>query len=282
MIRRCQKLSSLLALLATLTTAPIGAKGESAGWHAVPGPSAGPSRVIGSYANGCIAGAVALPSEGPGYQVIRLSRKRNFGHPTLIAYIQDLGRRVQRGGIGSLVVGDLSQPRGGPMNYGHASHQSGLDVDIWFRLDLPRLPVAERETLEQVYLADPGAMRLHKDRWTRDHGELVRLAAIDERVVRIFVNPAIKRALCDDLWQDRRWLRKVRPWWGHAAHLHIRLRCPQGSADCKPQNPPPPGEGCGSALDAWFRPPDPQPAKPARPRAKPPLPTACMRVLTAG
>jgi murein endopeptidase len=29
-----------------------------------------------------------------------------------------------------LLIGDMSQPRDGPMLYGHSSHQIGLDVDI--------------------------------------------------------------------------------------------------------------------------------------------------------
>jgi penicillin-insensitive murein DD-endopeptidase len=86
---------------------------------------------IGSYARGCGAGLVELPETGPTWQAMRLSRNRNFGQPEMIDYLMDLsataGHRLGKG----LYIGDISQPRGGPMTSGHASHQIGLDADIW-------------------------------------------------------------------------------------------------------------------------------------------------------
>ena len=43
--------------------------------------------------------------------------------------LAESGKRV---GWNGLLIGDMSQPRGGPMLNGHSSHQIGLDVDIWF------------------------------------------------------------------------------------------------------------------------------------------------------
>src|SRR6201989_864787 len=48
-------------------------------------PSTGPAHVVGSYAKGCIGGAAQMPLNGANWQVMRLSRNRNWGHPDTIA-----------------------------------------------------------------------------------------------------------------------------------------------------------------------------------------------------
>jgi penicillin-insensitive murein DD-endopeptidase len=123
--------------------------------------------------------------------------------------------------------------------------------------------------------------------WTHAHTELIRAAAEDPAVERIFVNAAIKKALCRDAGSDRAWLAKVRPWWGHDYHFHIRMYCPPDSPQCEPQPPPESGEGCGHDLDYWFRDgvlhPQP-PSEPPKPRPGPTmasLPPACRQVLMA-
>ena len=95
-------------------------------------PLRGPPRSIGYYSAGCLAGAVALPMTGPDWQVMRPSRNRNWGHPHLIRYIERLGENAKKVGWNGVLVGDMSQPRGGPMLSEHTSHQIGLDADIWF------------------------------------------------------------------------------------------------------------------------------------------------------
>ncbi len=70
-------------------------------------------------------------------------------------------------------------------------------------------------------------------RWSSDIASLIKLAAQDNDVTRIFVNPAIKQQLCLDAGSDRDWLRKVRPWFQHRAHMHVRLRCPADSWSAK-------------------------------------------------
>src|SRR5262245_7639344 len=96
------------------------------------------AEAIGTYSRGCLAGAVALPVNGRNWQVVRLSRNRNWGHPRLIAYLEQLARDARAIGWPGLLVGDMAQPRGGPMLTGHSSHQIGLDADIW----LPRCRIA--------------------------------------------------------------------------------------------------------------------------------------------
>jgi len=249
-------------------------------WVALTTPSPGPARAIGSYSNGCVAGAQALPADGVGYQLIRFHRRRTHGHPSLIDYIEKFGRRLDAAGLPPAVIGDLGLIRGGRTPDSHVSHQSGLDVDIWLRLDLPRLPIDGREDLEAVVMVNREAKRVDPKVWTAQHAQMIRLAAADARVARIFVNPAIKLALCQAQWPDRGWLQKIRPWHGHDSHFHVRLTCPPGSTQCTPQSATPPGDGCGKELMAWFEPP--KPVKPEPPKPPPPIPAACRPILLDG
>jgi penicillin-insensitive murein endopeptidase len=266
----------------------------------VDGPAPLKARAIGSYAKGCLAGGAMLPTDGPTWQAMRLSRNRNWGHPELIDFLKDLAKDAPGLGWNGLLVGDLAQPRGGPMVSGHASHQIGLDADIWLT-EMPqrRLTPEEREQISAISMLKgrldvKGADRsVDPKKWTDIHARLIRRAASDKRVARIFVNPTIKKALCEfETSRDRAWLRKVRPWWGHHYHFHVRLSCPSGSGGCKNQNPPPPGDGCGEHLTYWLSdepwvPKNPPKAgeKPKivkkRPMALAALPTACQSVLTA-
>ncbi len=257
-------------------------------WHQFRGPAEGSPEAVGRYSNGCLIGGAALPDAGPGYQAIRLARSRSYAHPTLVDYIQRLGRRVADRGLGIMLVADLAMPRGGRFRSGHRSHQSGLDADIWLRLDVPPLPASRR----QAYDAVPAALFVDRKRWVVTpsfrwkHAELLRLAALDERVKRIFVNPAIKKDLCERRWElDRSWLRKLRPWWGHDAHFHVRLACPPGSRDCADQPPPPPGEGCGDEVESWLtdlRRPPKSPSPPGPEIEPPPPPLRCQALLETG
>jgi penicillin-insensitive murein DD-endopeptidase len=241
---------------------------------------------LGSYARGCLAGAVELPETGPGWQAMRLGRNRNWGHPNVIAFIERLGAQAQALGWPRLYVGDISQPRGGPMRSGHTSHQTGLDVDIWLRRPEARLlSRAEREKIgsPSVVAAD---RRSVNGNWTAAHHALIKAAARDPAVARIFVNPAIKRELCDaePPGADRGWLAKVRPWYRHASHFHVRLNCPAGAAGCVAQDRVPPGDGCDASLAWWFSDaalnPKPAPAAPPQPELMmADLPPACAAVL---
>jgi penicillin-insensitive murein DD-endopeptidase len=181
---------------------------------AVSRPASLAARSIGLYSRGCLAGAVALPVTGPSWQVMRLSRNRNGGHPRLVAYLERLAKDARSVGWSGLLIGDLSQPRGGPMPTGHTSHQVGLDADIWLTPMPNRLLMRqEREDMMAVsMLRDP--LNVDLSRWTPLHTRLIKLAASYPEVERIFVHPAINQVLCDQAGRDRAWLSKVRPWWG--------------------------------------------------------------------
>jgi penicillin-insensitive murein DD-endopeptidase len=252
-------------------------------------PVAGPARAVGSYADGCMIGAVALPISGPTWQVMRVSRDRNWGNPELVKFIERLGANAKKAGWNGLLIGDVAQPRGGPMLDGHSSHQIGLDVDIWFA-PMPDHPLtsADREFMPALSVVGLDGREVNRQAWTSAHLAVVKAAAEDSEVMRIFVNAAIKKEMCSEAGQDRGWLAKVRPWWGHSAHFHVRLRCPADSPQCKGQPPVPRGDGCGRALDFWFQPsilyPKPPlnaPPKPGRQLTLAGLPRACRAVVMA-
>ncbi|MDH3601813.1 MAG: penicillin-insensitive murein endopeptidase [Candidatus Tectomicrobia bacterium] len=239
-------------MLATLWS-PDGQAEPVTYWHTVHQPILGAPRIIGSYASGCLQGAQSLPSDGPGFRTMRRHRGRFFGHPALVRYIQELGRQVAEKNGGVLNISDLGQARGGPIPSGHRSHQTGLDVDIWFWLtdDVEPLAAATRETVSAPSMLTADAQGLNPQVWTSRQIHLLQTAAGFAAVERIFVNPHIKQALCKH-FAGAAWLRKIRPWWGHDAHFHVRLRCPNGNPSCVKQAPPPSGDGCDATLAWWF------------------------------
>src|ERR1700744_2246048 len=252
-------------------------------------PAAMPTRVIGFYDKGCITGTAALPLNGETWQVMRLSRNRNWGHPDLIALLERLSVKAHKDGWNGLLVGDSAQPRGGPMITGHASHQVGLDADIWLT-PMPdhRLSREEREDMSAVMMVRPDRLDIDSHVWTPAHLAVIRDAALEPRVQRIFVNPAIKKALCREAKGDRSWLSKVRPYWGHDYHFHIRITCPEGSSECKPQPAPDTSEHCAASdfayclKDSVLHPkPPPEPPKPSVGPTMAQLPPDCRQVLAA-
>jgi penicillin-insensitive murein endopeptidase len=280
------RLLLILALLAPAAQAAAQERPAKELFGATPLPAALPPEPIGFYSRGCLSGGVQLPPDGPTWQAMRLSRNRQWGLPILVDFIEKLAHDAATlDGWPGLLVGDLAQPRGGPMLTGHASHQTGLDGDIWLTpMPERRLTEQEREDISAVAVVEPGPHQVFAEIWTPAHGRLIRRAALDPRVERIFVAPGIKKKLCETAGEDRAWLRKVRPYYGHNYHFHVRLSCPPG-APCRKQSPPPPGDGCGSDLDWWFT---DEPYRPAQPSDKAPkeimlseLPPACRTVLLA-
>ena len=283
MVPLVRVLAAALALAAAAF--PGAAEERHNAWSLVEAPAPGPAHIIGGVAHGCISGAVELPPDGPGYEAIRLSRHRNFGHPELADYIERLGGRAHAAELPVFYVGDMAQPRGGPLPSGHASHQTGLDVDIWFTLEPKRwLPSWAREDLDLPSMLKASYHAIDATRFGVKQVRLLRLAASDPRVDRIFVNPVIKDALCRGVGGARRgdvsWLARVRPWFGHDEHFHVRLHCPAGSTDCEQQAPAPEGDGCGAEIASWMRHLPPRPVENAAER-HPSLPLACGAVLDA-
>jgi penicillin-insensitive murein endopeptidase len=277
------------------STAPGGAimkKPAKQVFGAIKAPISMKARAIGSYARGCLLGAQALPVNGASWQVMRTSRNRNWAHPAMISLIEQLAADAKEyDGWNGLLVGDVAQPRGGPMLNGHASHQMGLDADIWLT-PMPdyALTTEERETMVPREMVKD-RRTLDTSAWTEAQARLIKRAASYPQVARIFVNPPIKAQLCKWATGDKSWLAKVRPYYGHTYHFHVRIVCPKGSPDCKNQAPAAPqdGTGCGQELAYWMsdKPwywiehPDRQNPNPPPPPPLSSLPAECQRIAIA-
>lgn len=249
-------------------------------------PAALPAEALGFYSKGCLAGAMQLPADGPHWQAMRPSRNRHWGHPGLIDFLQHFSETAaDASGWPGLLIGDMSQARGGPMRGGHASHQIGLDADIWL-LPMPArtLTRPEREQLSSLNVVRADRLDVNPGVWSNGHLAVIRTAAMAAEVQRVFVNPAIKKALCRTE-KGQPWMGKVRPTAGHDYHFHVRLHCPPGESQCTAQEPVPEGDGCDASLDWWFtdealHPKAGGPAKPPLRMAD--LPAQCRAVLDAG
>jgi len=254
-------------------------------------PSLGHAMAIGYYPRGCLQGGVELPVDGPNWQVMRLSRNRNWGHPELVKFLERFAPLAAKAtGWKGILVGDMAQPRGGPLPFGHTSHQIGLDVDIWF-MPMPNheLSQKEREEISASDLVAPDRLHVNPKTWTPSDVAFIKTAAEQPEVERVFVNAAIKKELCrvEDK-QKHAWLEKVRPWYGHADHIHVRLKCPADSPHCRKQEPVPAGDGCAAKdLAFWFKDsvlhpkPGPPPKVPPKPITLADLPPACKNVIDA-
>ncbi|MGY6275995.1 penicillin-insensitive murein endopeptidase [Methylomonas sp. MgM2] len=273
----------LFSLVAAALSSKSHANDNAAGWSHFAAPTIGSTaESVGTYSNGCISGAVALPLSGTGYQVMRISRNRFYGHPSLIRFIRQLGQDAVEEGLGTLLIGDLGQPRGGPTPSGHRSHQTGLDADIWFLVLDERnnrlLSQNERENWTAPSMLDATTENLDYHRWTRAQKRILQIAASNPDVDRIFVNPTIKRDLCKRRdAASKVWLRKIRPWWKHDDHFHVRLKCPDRSPHCLMQDPAPEGDGCDASLEWWFS-AEAKITSAAKPSKPPKLPALCERI----
>ena len=285
-------LMGLLLTIGPANAAPL----ASRLFGAVVSPSDQQPAPIGSYSRGCGAGMVELPESGPTWQAMRLSRNRNWGQPSLVSYLEELSQKATTVGWRGLYIGDLSQPRGGPSASGHLSHQIGLDADVWY-LPPPRLnlSIAAREKISANSVRTEDQKHVNGN-WTEAHHQLLKMAASDPRVDRIFVAAAIKIEMCRTATAaDKSWLQKIRPIYGHNDHFHVRLKCPRGASSCQTQTPTVGdlsngGNGCDDTLMWWvttyleeLKHPKPNQKKVRTPRdyTMADLPKACVGVLGA-
>ncbi|WP_223477677.1 penicillin-insensitive murein endopeptidase [Oricola indica] len=290
-ISRIMKIAGAVAAL-TAVAAPAAAEPAAKElFGRMPLPSVSEPASVGFYSKGCIAGAVALPTDGETWQAMRLERNRRWGHPKMIALLERLSREAVQDGWPGLLVGDIAQPRGGPMLSGHASHQVGLDADIWLT-PMPKrtLTRSERANTSATSMLKKDSLHVDTKKFTPAHARLLKRAASYDEVQRIFIHPGIKEAMCEAYGGSRAnddWMNKLRPYYGHHYHFHVRIFCPDDSPNCRPQQSTGSGNGCGKSLAWWFTdepwaPAKPEPGKkPVKPRAVTlsDLPPACARIL---
>ena len=108
------------------------------------------SLALGAPNDGGLANGLQLPETGPDWVTYdpilhRIPNRadRRWATDRLLAFLLAVLRdyRLAHPGVPQVVIGDLSRPGGGPFGsdyggLGHASHQNGLDVDVYYpRLD---------------------------------------------------------------------------------------------------------------------------------------------------
>jgi len=249
-------------------------------WHEATEPTGNQTRVYGGYTAGCIDGAVKLPEKGVGYIAANYNNNRLYGHPKLIKLIEETSITMKEKYGKTILIGDLGQARGGPAplkTSAHRSHQNGLDVDIWYR-NINKDNITEEDVYPQTVLSF-FKNKLSNKHWNESHVELLKYVAQQNDVERILLNPHVKKAMCSQ-YSNEKWIHKLRPWWGHHKHFHVRLKCPKNDITCKKQDPVPNEDSCGEPLNWWFskEAEDMGKNKKATKRRYPDLPQQCEQV----
>ena len=273
------KVMKKLKSVVLLGLAALSFSSQASIWEKIQAPINGKPQSIGGYSNGCIIGAQPLALKGEGYQVIRSSRNRYYGHPQLLNYLKQLGQKSKAAGLPPILIGDMGMPAGGRFSSGHASHQTGLDADIWLRFGPMDDETAKNPAGLATLMVNHDTQVVDERVWTPNQTTLIKLAAQDPRVNRIFVNPAIKVKLCNTAGADRAWLQKIRPWYGHDSHIHVRLSCPADAPNCENQAALPAGDGCGAELYSWFE-PAPEGSSKLKVKSIPVAPVQCQMLLS--
>ncbi len=232
-------MKKIFLTLFALATIPTLAMGE------------GQSESIGTYNNGCILYPAELEKSDI-YKLPRLARGNNYGNPALTDFLEDYAYRIKEMTGKQLLIADLSKNNGGPTLMLHSSHQTGLDADIWYRLysQKQNLSQTDIEDLKPIDMVSKDGSTMG-ELWSSENEEILKTFAQNDKIERIFVNPIIKKNFCTK-FKSEDWQKKIRPWWGHNEHFHVRLKCPDNSPDCTMKGQAIKDDGCGKDLDWWF------------------------------
>ncbi len=165
------------------------------------------SLAIGQPTAGALVRATKLPAEGRHFVTWDYNRhsspspmERRYGTGHLVRVVLTVAAEFGRAhpGAGRLVIGDLSRPKGGGWGSGaHASHQNGLDVDIYY----PRRDRRERAPMSVSQI---------------DHG-------LAQDLVNRFVRAGAQYAFVGPNTSLRGRRGIVMVWPNHDNHLHVRL-----------------------------------------------------------
>lgn len=210
---------------------------------------------FGKYTDGHIFKSVPLKRNAPGIQTMRPAMAKFYGHTELRDFIYKLGKQTINSGNGQLMIGDLSHKDGGEL-IGHASHQNGLDVDIWFyrpKDTITDLANDQRDSSKFPHFLNPATNEFYPNMWNTKLDNVLKMAASDSRVAKIFVNAGVKRRLCR-IFPGEKFLSKIRPWYRHHEHFHVRLKCPENSPSCENQPEIKSLDCSGDNIDWWFGP----------------------------
>ena len=257
------------------------------------------ARAIGFYAKGCLAGAAALPIDGPAWQAMRLSRNRNWGHPELVALVEKLAIEArEHDGWPGLLVGDLSQPRGGPMltrprqppgraRRRHLAHadarpapdRAGAGGPVGHVHAGARRGVGRSQDVDRRARSPAEARRLLRRAWSGSSCTPPSRRRCARRPPRTRTAPGCTRSA---------------PTGATTTISTCASPAPSGSTNCEHQPPLPNDDGCGKELTNWLAlvKPKPKPATPPETVAKPAppkpgitldqLPADCRSVLASG
>jgi murein endopeptidase len=171
-----------------------------------------PSRAIGLPYKGRLVHGVQLPAEGADFftwdPILKQMPNRDWRRWATDRLLAVLARvlseyRLAHPGVARIGIGDLSRPHGGNFGPrfgapGHASHQNGLDADVYY----PRLDGLERRARSPVMVDRPLSQDL-VDRFVEAGAQFV------------FVGPHVR------LRGPRKIVQALRL---HDDHMHVRLR----------------------------------------------------------
>ncbi len=209
-----------------------------------------PTEPIGYYSDGSLRHGQRLPDQGPGFMKLFLDRNRSFGAAEMINMITKATAGLNEAfpNLDRLQIGDIAKEGGGKVSDLHTSHQNGLDVDVtYFRLN-HKEQAPEHITGFSETMVTGG--RISKNFDTPRVWEFLKKLHENGQVQRIFMDPVIKKEICrlarlkKEVVSFEEVLRSLRPYPGHADHMHIRLRCPLEAKECRAQEDPPAGSGC--------------------------------------
>ena len=246
------------------------------------------ARSIGFYTHGCLAGGVALPINGKTWQVMRLSRNRNWGHPDLVAFLERLAAKVpkvrlaraagRRHGAAARRA-DAHRPRqpSGRARCRHLAHADAEDAADarGARGDVGDQRGRRGQEGRRSEDLDAGPFRADQGGGRGPEGRAHLRQCGDQE-------GAVPRGR-----QGPRLAAQGAPVVGAQLSFPCPHRLPGRQPGCKAQDPAGETEGCGKELDCWFSPgvlnppPPKEPPKPRPPLTMADLPAACRQVLLA-
>jgi penicillin-insensitive murein endopeptidase len=205
---------------------------------------------IGYYSNGSIKHSHSIDDyKKSGVVKLFKSRGQNFGTSDIMRALTGLAKHMKTTypTIERTQIGDISAVEGGRIPR-HKSHQNGLDADVvYYRVNELSQSPQYPEWAEDFVVKSKLTKNFHIER----NWEAMKYLVHNHDVGRIFVDSAIKKALCEfanqkgELESETEVLRRLRREDAvHMHHFHLRLKCPAGSPDCESQVEPPEGHGC--------------------------------------